>query len=157
MITNPERYIGDYASAGADNILVHQETCPHLHAVLQDIRNHKAKPGVVLNPATPFETLEPVLADIEILLIMSVNPGFGGQQFIDAALDKIAQASERRRERGLGFEIEVDGGVKVGNAGRVAEAGADVLVVGTGIFATPDYKATIADLRRATSAASSSR
>jgi ribulose-phosphate 3-epimerase len=150
MITNPERYIADYASAGADHILVHQETCPHLHAVLQDIRKHKARPGVVLNPATPFELLEPVLADIEILLVMSVNPGFGGQQFIESALDKLRRARARRQELGLKFAIEVDGGIKVGNAGRVSEAGADVLVVGTGIFSTGDYAATIAELRRAT-------
>lgn len=150
MVTNPERYVAEYANAGADHILVHQETCPHLHAVLQDIRRHKARPGVVLNPATPFELLEPVLADIDILLIMSVNPGFGGQQLIESTLDKVERARARRHERGLDFSIEVDGGIKVDNADRVAAAGADVLVVGTGIFATDDYAATIAELRRVT-------
>ncbi len=157
MITNPERYIGDYASAGADHILVHQETCPHLHAVLQDIRQHKARPGVVLNPATPLETIDLVLDEIDILLLMSVNPGFGGQSFIETVLDKIEAAKRRKEQRGLDFAIEVDGGVKTGNAGRIAEAGAEVLVVGTGIFATKDYEATIKELRRAADTAGSVR
>ncbi len=148
MITNPEHYIGAYAEAGANHILVHQETCPHLHAVLQEIRKHGARPGVVLNPGTPFDLIEPILSEIDILLIMSVNPGFGGQQFIESALAKIRRARERRGELGLQFLIEVDGGVKVGNAKRVCEAGADVLVVGTGLFSTTDYAATIAELRR---------
>jgi len=147
MMSNPERYIAEFATAGADHLLVHQETCPNLHAVLQDIRRHKVRPGVVLNPGTPLAAAEAVLADIDILLIMSVNPGFGGQQFIDSALAKVRQATQARKERGLDFLIEVDGGIKTGNAARVA--GADVLVVGTGIFATENYKKTIAELRLA--------
>ncbi len=150
MMTNPERYIAEFAAAGADHILVHQETCPHLHAVLQEIRARGVRPGVVLNPATPVETIEPVLAEIDILLIMSVNPGFGGQKLIRSTLDKVARAKRQREERGLTFAIEVDGGVKIDNAADVASAGADVLVVGTGIFATSDYAATIAELKRAT-------
>ena len=153
MVTNPERLINDFASAGADHILVHQETCPHLHAVLQQIRQNKVRPGVVLNPATPFETVELVLGDIDILLIMSVNPGFGGQRFIESALSKITEAKRRKDELGLAFSIEVDGGIKTGNTQRVTEAGADVLVVGTGIFATDNYESTIADLRRAAATA----
>lgn len=149
MMTNPERYIGDFAAAGADHILVHQETCPHLHAVLQDIRKHGARPGVVLNPATPLNLVEPVFADIEILLVMSVNPGFGGQKLIESTMDKVSEARRQRDERGLDFAIEVDGGIKVENAAQVTRAGADVLVVGTGIFAQSDYGATIAALRDA--------
>lgn len=150
MMTNPERYIGDFASAGADHILVHQETCPHLHAVLQDIRKHKARTGVVLNPATPCDTISEVLEEVDIVLLMSVNPGFGGQQFIESTLSKIAKLQKQRQDLGLDFEIEVDGGVKVGNAGRISEAGADVLVIGTGIFASKDYASTFAELRRIT-------
>ncbi len=153
MMTNPERYIADFAAAGADHLLVHQETCPHLHAVLQEIRRHKVRPGVVLNPGTPLASIDAVLADIDILLIMSVNPGFGGQQFIESSLAKIRAAVEARKVRELEFLIEVDGGIKTGNAGRVAGAGADVLVVGTGIFATENYKRTISELRRAAAAA----
>lgn len=153
MTTNPELYVADYKEAGADHILVHQETCPHLHAVLQDIRNKGAAPGVVLNPATPLAAIEPVLAEIDVLLIMSVNPGFGGQKLIDSTLDKVRQAVEARSRLGLDFSIEVDGGVKIDNAGEVAGAGADVLVVGTGIFKTGDYRATIATLKERAGAA----
>lgn len=150
MMTNPERYIADFVEAGADHILVHQESCPHLHAVLQDIRARGARPGVVLNPATPVSFIEPVLAEIDVLLVMSVNPGFGGQKLIPSTLEKVSRARALRQDRGLDFAIEVDGGVKIDNAGQVAAAGADVLVVGTGIFATSDYRATIASLRAAT-------
>lgn len=149
MITNPERYIAEYAEAGATYISVHQETCPHLHAVVQDIRTHGCKPSVVLNPATPFHTLENILPDLDMVLIMSVNPGFGGQSFIRAALDKLALASRIKRERHLEFLIEVDGGVKTGNVREVSGAGAEVFVIGTGIFSTASYRATIDELRGA--------
>ena len=147
MITNPERYIGEYAKAGATYISVHQETCPHLHAVVQDIRNHGCKPAVVLNPATPFHTLDDILPDLDMVLIMSVNPGFGGQSFIRNALDKLTLASRAKRERKLDFAIEVDGGVKVANVAEVSAAGAEVFVIGTGIFETPSYRETIAEIR----------
>jgi ribulose-phosphate 3-epimerase len=147
MITNPERYIADYATAGATYISVHQETCPNLHAVVQDIRRHDCKPAVVLNPATPFHTLDSILPDLDMVLIMSVNPGFGGQSFIQPAIDKLHLAQRAKRERGLDFLIEVDGGVKVGNVGDVSAAGAEVFVIGTGIFATASYKATIDEIR----------
>jgi ribulose-phosphate 3-epimerase len=150
MMTNPERFIADFVAAGADHVLVHQETCPHLHAVLQDIRARGARPGVVLNPATPVAFIEPVLREIDVLLVMSVNPGFGGQTLIRSTLEKVRRARELRDQLGLEFAIEVDGGIKVDNAGDVAAAGADVLVVGTGIFATADYRATIGALRAAT-------
>ena len=147
MITSPERYIADFAHAGADYLSVHQEACPHLHAVVQDIRRQHVKPSVALNPATPLYSVEPILADLDMLLIMSVNPGFGGQAFIDGALAKLTAASRLKRERGLSFLIEVDGGVKAGNCGAVSAAGAEVFVIGTGIFQTPDYRATISDIR----------
>lgn len=147
MITNPERYIGEYAKAGATYISVHQETCPHLHAVVQDIRAHGCKPSVVLNPATPFHTLDDILPDLDMVLIMSVNPGFGGQSFIRTALDKLALAERTRRERHLEFLVEVDGGVKTRNVGEVSAAGADVFVIGTGIFETASYRATIDEIR----------
>jgi len=151
MITNPERYISDYAKAGATYISVHQETCPNLHAVLQDIRRHGCKPSVVLNPATPFHTLEAILPDVEMVLIMSVNPGFGGQGFIASALSKLAAARRARLERGLDFLIEVDGGVKAANVAEVAAAGADVFVIGTGIFSMPSYRAAIEEIHRLSS------
>ncbi len=148
MITNPERYIGDYAKAGATYLSVHQETCPNLHAVVQDIRRHGCKPSVVLNPATPFHTLDAILPDVEMVLIMSVNPGFGGQGFIASALSKLTAARCARLERGLDFLIEVDGGVKAANVAEVAAAGADVLVIGTGIFSMPSYGAAIEEIHR---------
>jgi len=148
MITSPERYVADFARAGANYISVHQEACPHLHAVVQDIRRQNVKPSVALNPATPLVTVEPILPDLEMLLIMSVNPGFGGQAFIDASREKLSAARRMKHERGLSFLIEVDGGVKTHNCGMVSAAGAEVFVIGTGIFDTPDYRATIAELRR---------
>jgi ribulose-phosphate 3-epimerase len=148
MITNPERYIGDFARAGADYISVHQEACPHLHAVVQDIRKQNVKPSVALNPATPLVTVDHILADLDMLLLMSVNPGFGGQAFIDGTLGKLSAARRIKQERGLKFLIEVDGGVKAKNCGTVSSAGAEVFVIGTGIFETKDYRATIADIRR---------
>jgi len=148
MIERPERYIADFSSAGADYISVHQEACPHLHAVVQDIRRQNVKPSVALNPATPLVMVEPILADLDMLLIMSVNPGFGGQQFIESTLDKLRAARRLKQQHGLQLLIEVDGGVKANNCGMVAAAGAEVFVIGTGIFATPDYRATIAEIRR---------
>jgi ribulose-phosphate 3-epimerase len=148
MITSPERYVADFARAGADYLSVHQEACPHLHAVVQDIRRQNVKPSVALNPATPLYTVEPILGDLEMLLIMSVNPGFGGQAFIPGALTKLTAARRLRHERGLHFLVEVDGGVKVGNCAAVSAAGAEVFVIGTGIFATPDYRTTIGEIRR---------
>jgi ribulose-phosphate 3-epimerase len=148
MIASPERYVADFARAGADYISVHQEACPHLHAVVQDIRRLNVKPSVAINPATPLVAVEPILADLDMLLLMSVNPGFGGQSFIEATLGRLSAARRLKCERGLNFLIEVDGGVKTHNCGAVSAAGAEVFVVGTGIFATADYRATIGELRR---------
>jgi ribulose-phosphate 3-epimerase len=149
MIEHPERYIADFARAGASYLTVHQEVCPHLHAVIQEIRNHEVKPAVVINPGTPLSTVEPVLPDVDMILIMSVNPGFGGQKFIESACAKIAAARRFREEHGLDFLIEVDGGVKTHNVASVAAAGADVFVVGTGIFEAKDYAQRIGELRTA--------
>ncbi|MBI4518612.1 MAG: ribulose-phosphate 3-epimerase [Deltaproteobacteria bacterium] len=147
MIEQPERYIGAFAKAGARYISVHYETCPHLHAVLQQIRAAGAEPGVVINPATPLAAIEPVLPDVAFILIMTVNPGFAGQAFIESAMGKISAARDIKRSQRLSFLIEVDGGVKVDNAVRIIAAGAEVLVSGSGVFGTRDYRATIAALR----------
>jgi ribulose-phosphate 3-epimerase len=147
MIEHPERYIADFARAGAAYLTVHQEACPHLHGVIQEIRNHKVRPSVVINPGTPFAAVEAILPDVEMLLLMSVNPGFGGQKFIQSVCDKIATAKRFREPHGLDVLIEVDGGVKTNNVASVAAAGADVFVVGTGIFEAKDYAQRIGELR----------
>jgi ribulose-phosphate 3-epimerase len=147
MIEDAERWVGAYAQAGADLIGIHAEACPHLHRTLHQIRDLGKRPCVVLNPATPLEAIEWVLGDVDQVLIMSVNPGFGGQQLISSALDKIRLLREMIRERGLAVDIEVDGGVKLDNVAAVVEAGADVIVSGSGIFGTKDYAATIAAMR----------
>ncbi|MFO0774895.1 MAG: ribulose-phosphate 3-epimerase [Nitrospiraceae bacterium] len=149
MITDPDRYIGEFADAGADYLTVHVETCPHLHRTVQAIRERGVKPGVTLNPATSITTLEEIVVDAELILVMSVNPGFGGQQFIPAALDKIARVRaliDRRQSHAL---LEVDGGVKPTNAAAIVEAGADVLVAGSAIFSHPDYRQAVNALRAA--------
>jgi ribulose-phosphate 3-epimerase len=147
MIEDAERWVGAYVKAGADIIGVHAEACPHLHRTLQQIRDLGKRASVVLNPATPIEAIEWVLDDVDQVLIMSVNPGFGGQQFIPSALRKIQQLRRVLDERGLAVDIEVDGGVKVDNVAAVCAAGANVIVSGSGVFGTRDYAATIAELR----------
>lgn len=147
MIEDAERWVAAYADAGADLIGVHVEACPHLHRTLHQIRDLGKRPCVVLNPATPLEAIEWVLGDVDQVLIMSVNPGFGGQQFIASALDKIRALRGMIRERGLAVDIEVDGGVKLDNIAGVVAAGANVIVSGSGIFGTPDYAETIAAMR----------
>jgi len=147
MIEDAERWVGAYAKAGADLIGVHVEACPHLHRTVQQIRDLGKRPSVVLNPATPLESIEWVLGDVAQVLLMSVNPGFGGQQFIPSALDKIRRLRRMIDERGLAVDIEVDGGVKLDNIAAVCAAGATVIVSGSGIFGTRDYAATIAAMR----------
>ena len=148
MIENPDRYIPDFARAGADLITVHQEAVPHLHRTIQLIKSLGKKAGVSINPATPVSTLDVILDDLDLVLLMSVNPGFGGQSFIPATLAKISALRRRITERGLSVEIEIDGGVKADNIGQIAAAGADVFVAGSAVFSTPDYGQTIALLRR---------
>jgi ribulose-phosphate 3-epimerase len=147
MIEDAERWVGAYAKAGADVIGVHVEACPHLHRTLQQIRDLGKRASVVLNPATPVEAIEWVLDSVDQVLLMSVNPGFGGQQFIPSSLRKIQQLRRMLDERGLTVDIEVDGGIKVDNVAAVCAAGANVIVSGSGVFGTKDYAATIAELR----------
>jgi ribulose-phosphate 3-epimerase len=148
MIEDAERWVGAYAKAGADLIGVHAEACPHLHRTLAQIRELGKKPVVVLNPATPIEAIEWVLGDVAMVLVMSVNPGFGGQQFIPSALEKVRRLRKLIDERGLTVDIEVDGGVKLDNVAEVCAAGANVIVSGSGVFGTKDYAATIAEMRK---------
>jgi ribulose-phosphate 3-epimerase len=148
MIEDAERWVAAYAKAGADLIGVHAEACPHLHRTIGQIRELGKQPVVVLNPHTPIEAIEWVLRDVHMVLVMSVNPGFGGQAFIPSALEKITRLRRLIDERGYTVEIEVDGGVKVDNVDLVVRAGANVIVSGSGIFGTKDYAATIAELRR---------
>jgi len=153
MIEDAERWVGAYAKAGADIIGVHAEACPHLHRTIGQIRELGKKPCVVLNPATPIEAVEWVLRDVAQVLIMSVNPGFGGQSFIPSQLEKIRDLRRLLDERGWDACIEVDGGIKVDNIAEVAAAGANVFVSGSGVFGTKDYAATIAELRKRAEAA----
>jgi ribulose-phosphate 3-epimerase len=148
MIEDAERWVAAYAKAGADLIGVHAEACPHLHRTIGQIRELGKKPFVVLNPATPIEAVEWVLPDVAQVLIMSVNPGFGGQTFIPSAIDKIRELRALLDRKGLDVEIEVDGGIKLDNVAEVVAAGANVIVSGSGIFGTKDYAATIAEMRR---------
>ncbi len=148
MIVEPEKYIDAFAKAGAGIITVHQETCPHLHRTLQQIRAAGAKPSVVVNPSTPLVTIEEVLGEVDQVLLMSVNPGFGGQAFIEATVDKVRRLRAMLDARGLTkVDIEVDGGINPQTAKRVVEAGANVLVAGNAVFKAPDYRAAIAALR----------
>jgi ribulose-phosphate 3-epimerase len=147
MIEHPDRYIPAFAKAGADLITVHQEAVPHLHRTVQLIKSFGKKAGVSLNPATPVETLDVILDELDLVLVMSVNPGFGGQEFIPSALGKIQSLRRRIAQRGLNAELEVDGGIKLDNIRDVVAAGADVLVAGSALFNTTDYAATIRALR----------
>jgi ribulose-phosphate 3-epimerase len=134
MIEDPDAFVADFAEAGADMISVHQEACRHLHRTLQLIDQHGMKPAVVLNPATPVETLIDILPMLHHVLIMSVNPGFGGQKFLPFTLDKIAHLVELREQLGLNYRIEVDGGVGLETVAQVVAAGADMLVAGSAVF-----------------------
>jgi ribulose-phosphate 3-epimerase len=149
MIASPDRYIADFARAGADIITVHQEAVPHLHRTVQLIRSLGKRAGVSINPATPVSTLDAILDDLDLVLVMTVNPGFGGQSFIPGGLAKIAALRREIDQRGLATELEVDGGVKIDNIGDIAAAGADAFVAGSAVFGSADYAATIAALRQA--------
>lgn len=147
MISNADAYISAFQEAGADLITVHVEASPHLWRTLENIRTLGARPGVTLNPATPLLMIEQVLPLVDMVLVMSVEPGFGGQRFLPAALERIAQLKRWREERGLGFLIEVDGGIDEQTAGRVIAAGADVLVIGQAIFRQSDIATAVRQLR----------
>jgi ribulose-phosphate 3-epimerase len=147
MIVEPERYVEDFAKAGADIISVHVEASIHLHRTLAHIRSLGKRAGVVLNPATDEETLKYVLDVTDLVLVMSVNPGFGGQSFIEAVLPKIGKIRKWIDERGLAIDLQVDGGVNAENAKRVVDAGANVLVAGNAVFSKPSYADAIATLK----------
>lgn len=138
MIENPDRYLEDFVTEKTEYITVHQEACIHLHRTVQHIKGLGIKAGVSINPATSLTVIEEILDDIDLVLIMSVNPGFGGQKFIPNALSKIERLAKIREERGLKFKIEVDGGVTLNNAAQIANAGADILVAGSAVFGADD-------------------
>ncbi len=149
MIVEPEKYVEMFAKAGADIITVHVEACTHLHRTIQQIKDHDVRAGAVLNPATPLCSLDCILEDLDMVLIMSVDPGFGGQSFIPSALKKIRALKQTIDERGLDLSVEVDGGVNVATIADVVEAGADICVAGSAVFGKEDYKRAISDLHQA--------
>jgi len=149
MITDPDDYIDSFAAAGADWITVHVEACTHLQRTVSRIRECGVKPGVVLNPATPLQTLDYIIEDVDLVMVMSVNPGFGGQSFIPATLDKIRALKSMLDERGLETGIEVDGGVSPTTIGEIARAGANIFVAGSAVYGAADYGQVISELRRA--------
>ena len=149
MIEEPDRYIAEFAAAGAAWISVHQEACVHLHRTLECIRQHKCLAGVVINPATPVETLTEVLGIVDYVLVMSVNPGFGGQKFIPGALHKVSRLARMRAERNLDYRIEVDGGVSLETVQPIVRAGAEILVAGNAVFGKGDPAANAQALIKA--------
>jgi len=153
MIVEPERYVEAFARAGADVVSVHAEVSPHLHRTLQAIRAAGARPAVALNPSTPLSALEHVLGDCEMVLVMTVNPGFGGQKYIEACTEKVRRLREMAQARRQALDIEVDGGIKPETVGPVAAAGANVLVAGTAVFGAKDYGQAIRAIRDAAGAA----
>jgi len=149
MIENPDQYIPDFAEAGANWISVHQEVCKHLNRTLHLVRSHGVLAGVVINPATPVETLSEVLDIIDYVLVMSVNPGFGGQKFIPNAVHKIRRLADSREQRRLNYRIEVDGGIALDTVGEVVRAGAEILVAGNAVFGKGDPKSNAQKLLKA--------
>lgn len=149
MIENPDQYIEQFAKAGAEYITVHVEACRHLHRTIQLIRSYGVKPGVVLNPHTPIETIKHVLEDIDLVLLMTVNPGFGGQKFIDSVVPKIAELSYMIKQRNLDVEIEIDGGITAETIVPCAEAGATIFVAGSAIFGKEDRQAALQSILKA--------
>lgn len=149
MIENPDQYIEDFAKAGADYITVHVEACRHLHRTIQLIRSHGVKPGVVLNPHTPIETIQHILEDIDMVLFMTVNPGFGGQKFIHSVVPKIEQLSTIIKEKGLNVEIEIDGGINAETIIPCAKAGATIFVAGSAIYGKEDRSKALQEIQLA--------
>ncbi len=147
MIVNPDQYIADFKDAGAEILTVHYEACTHLHRTLQQIKAHGMKAGVALNPHTPVNLLSDVIQDIDVVLIMSVNPGFGGQKFISHAIQKVSELKTLIKNTGASTQIEVDGGVNTTTGASLVEAGADALVAGSFVFKSEDPKKTITELR----------
>lgn len=157
MIENADRYLESFAEAGADWITVHVEACTHLHRTVSRIRELGKKAGVVLNPATPLETLDFILEEVDLVMLMSVNPGFGGQSFIPSTLRKISRLKKRIDELGLDVGIEIDGGISPATIGKVAEAGANIFVAGSAIYGQADYRAVITEMRELAEAGSKRR
>jgi len=149
MIENPDQFIPEFVDAGADWISVHQEACRHLNRTLHLIRNHDAQAGVVINPATPVDTLSEVLEIVDYVLVMSVNPGFGGQKFIPETVRKIRRLADMRLQRGLNYRIEVDGGIALDTVAEVVRAGAEILVAGNAVFGQGDPKTNAQKLLKA--------
>jgi ribulose-phosphate 3-epimerase len=150
MMTNPDAFIPEFVDAGADRLTVHVEACPHLHRTVQSIKERQIKAGVSLNPATSVTTLEEILGDVDLVLVMSVNPGFGGQQFISSSLDKIRRIRTMMTNSRSSAHLEVDGGVNLTNVVSVIKAGATVLVAGSAIFGSKNIPETIRQMRTAT-------
>jgi ribulose-phosphate 3-epimerase len=148
MVTNPAELVEAFAAAGADWLTVHVETEPHLHRLIGRIRELGVKPGVVLNPATPLITVEEILPEVDMVLLMSVNPGFGGQSFIPSTLSKIRRLKEQIRQSGRTTLIEVDGGINAVTAPKVVQSGADILVAGSAVFGSSDLRQAIANLKQ---------
>ncbi len=148
MIENPDKFIPDFAKAGSDIITVHAEASRHLHRTIQIIKEHGIRAGVSLNPTTPLYYLDHILGDVDLVLLMTVNPGFSGQQFIKSCLPKIERMRRMLDEGNYKAELEVDGGIKVSNIGAAAKAGADVFVAGSAVFGSDNYKKTIAAMRQ---------
>lgn len=150
MISDPDKYLDIFAEAGADRLTVHVETCPHLHRTVQHIRSLGIKAGVTLNPATPLQSIEEILPYVDLVLVMSVNPGFGGQKYIPATSDKLRRLTRMLKERGLEPYVQVDGGVSAANAAEIVSAGANVLVAGSSVFrGNRSVAENIAAIRRA--------
>ena len=148
MIENPDQYIGDFVTDQTEFITVHQEACVHLHRTIQNIKSKGVKAGVSINPATPVSTLECVLEDLDLVLIMSVNPGFGGQKFIPQTLQKVKELAAIKKERGLDFAIEIDGGVTLANAKEVMDAGVEIAVAGSAVFGAEDVVQRVRDFKQ---------
>ena len=147
MIENPDQYVGDFVTDKTEYIVVHQESCTHLHRSLQNIKTFGVKAGVAINPATPISALECVLSDVDLVLVMSVNPGFGGQKFIPSALDKIRRLDTLRKEEGYHYAIEVDGGITLDNAELVKSAGCDIFVAGSAVFGAADLTERVKEFK----------
>ncbi|HLB05691.1 MAG TPA: ribulose-phosphate 3-epimerase [Thermodesulfobacteriota bacterium] len=148
MIETPDKYIADFAKAGSDIITVHAEACVHLHRTVGFIKEQGVRAGVSLNPSTPLSLLDHILGDVDLVLLMTVNPGFGGQKFIKTMLPKIAEMRSILDNRGLNVELMVDGGVTLENIAEISKAGADAFVAGSAVFGSQDYKKTIEDMKR---------
>ncbi|MBQ1490191.1 MAG: ribulose-phosphate 3-epimerase [Eubacterium sp.] len=147
MIENPDQFLSDFVTEKTEFIVVHQEACPHLNRTIDHIRSFGVSAGVAINPATPVSVLEEVLDDVDLILVMSVNPGFGGQKFIRSTLRKIKKLDELRRARGYHYQIEIDGGVSLDNAREIVECGTDILVAGSAVFKAPDLIERVRDFK----------